>query len=198
MTSTTVGGLDTILSCINSEADAAAEKIILGAKSEADDIIKTAENKAEEILNAAKSKAEVVKSDARRRESAALQHNEKQKILAAKQDILNRVISDSLAQIKSDNKKYFSLLTSIFMSRVDKKISAEIVMSAEDIKRMPSDFKKLLAGYEGLRLTESADLEPGFKISYGDSGIVDNCTIDALAEAEIDAIKEAVQRVLFA
>lgn len=196
---TMVGGLDTILSCINSEADAAVNKITAEAKAEADSIISAALTKAAEIKSAAKRKAESEFSEAEERENTALEHHEKQRILSEKQCILNRFIADAVSEIKADDKKYFKLLEALLKKRMnDSKSGAVLLLSKRDLERMPAEFKNVLDSYSGLEVHQSEETDYGFKLSVGDSLIIDNCEIDALVEAEIDTVKERINHILFA
>lgn len=194
---TTVGGIDTILKCISSEADAAVKNILTDAKRKADDIIKSAEEEAAEILESAESMAKYIRSDIADRESISIEHNEKQRILAEKQNLINSIVNDSVSEIKSSDEKYFSVITSLIKSHVDSEHLATIYFSKNDLERFPDSINSLLKGYTNLKVETASDIEYGFILSGGSGSIVDNCTISAIVESRLDAIKEAVQRILF-
>lgn len=194
---TTVGGIDTILKCISSETDAVVEKILTDAKREADDIIKSAEEEAAKILESAEDKAKSMRFDIAERESISIEHNEKQRILSEKQRLINRVIYDSVTEIKSSDEEYFSVISSLIKSYVDSDTPATIFFSRNDLERFPDSVKFLLKGYTNLKVQSSGEIEYGFILSSGSGAIVDNCTIDALVESKLDSIKESMQRILF-
>lgn len=192
----TVGGLDTILNSISGETDALIEKIIADAKNEADRIIRTAEDEAKRISVDAEERSKALMNDIAERETASIEHEEKQKLLAEKQRILGKVTEKALKDIKADENKYFIIIKKLLKDRVGG--ASAVYMNSRDIKRMPDDIKALLSGSDAPELKADDSIESGFKLVCGDDDIVDNCTIDALAESQSDAIKEAVQRVLFA
>lgn len=196
---TTVGGLDTILSSIAGESDEIVNKIISDAKSEAKAIIESAEKKAADLKNTAVNKSEMIFNDTMEREKNALEHDEKQKILSEKQRILSASITDAVDKIKKlDDKAYFDFMESLITKYVTDTENAGILyMNQNDIKRMTDGFKKMLKDrYRNIKINSDNSIDAGFRIKYGD--IDDNCTIDAIVEAELDNIKSRVNQVLFA
>ncbi|MCI5893534.1 MAG: V-type ATP synthase subunit E [Clostridiales bacterium] len=195
---TTVGGLDTILSCINSESEKNVSRILLEAKSKAETIIKSAEKTAASMKNEAVNKADVLFSETVEHQKNALKHDENQKILAEKQKILNMSITDGINKIKKfDDKKYFELMKSLIAKyAADTKSDGTLYMNEHDIKRMTADFENMLKNsYPNITIDSDNTIDAGFKIKYG--GIEDNCTIDAVVEAELDNIKTNVSKILF-
>lgn len=195
---TTVGGLDTILSCINSESEKNVSRILLEAKSKAETIIKSAEKTATSMKNEAVNKADVLFSETVEHQKNALKHDENQKILAEKQKILNMSITDGINKIKKfDDKKYFELMKSLIARyAADTKSDGTLYMNENDIKRMTADFENMLENsYPNITIDSDNTIDAGFKIKYG--GIEDNCTIDAVVEAELDNIKTNVSKILF-
>lgn len=195
---TTVGGLDTILSCINSESEKNVSRILLEAKSKAETIIKSAEKTAASMKNEAVNKADVLFSETVEHQKNALKHDENQKILAEKQKILNMSITDEINKIKKfDDKKYFELMKSLIARyAADTKSDGTLYMNENDIKRMTADFENMLENsYPNITIDSDNTIDAGFKIKYG--GIEDNCTIDAVVEAELDNIKTNVSKILF-
>lgn len=195
---TTVGGLDTILSCINSESEKNVKRILSEAKSKAETIIKSAEKTAASMKNEAVNKADVLFSETVEHQKNALKHDENQKILAEKQKILNMSITDGINKIKKfDDKKYFELMKSLIAKyAADTKSDGTLYMNEHDIKRMTADFENMLKNsYPNITIDSDNTIDAGFKIKYG--GIEDNCTIDAVVEAELDNIKTNVNKILF-
>lgn len=195
---TTVGGLDTILSCINSESEKNVKRILSEAKSKAETIIKSAEKTAASMKNEAVNKADVLFSETVEHQKNALKHDENQKILAEKQKILNMSITDGINKIKKfDDKKYFELMKSLIAKyAADTKSDGTLYMNEHDIKRMTADFENMLKNsYPNITIDSDNTIDAGFKIKYG--GIEDNCTIDAVVEAELDNIKTNVSKILF-
>lgn len=194
----TVGGLNTILSSIEDEADKAVEKILSSAKSEADSIIKSAERQAEEMKHDAEQKAKAVFNDTLERGNNSLEHSEKQQILAEKQRLLSKSIAEAAEKIKEiSDKEYFNFMKSLLKRYItDSELHGVLLMNENDIKRMTPDFKSMLdEEYKNIEIGTDNSVKSGFKVKCGD--IEDNCTIDALVEAEADYLKEKIGSILF-
>ena len=195
-------GLEKILKHIEDDAHTTVDHILAEANTKAEEIMADArlegEKKCAEITE--RSKLEVQSCLSRAESAANLQ--EKKMILTAKQEIIGEVINhakDTL--INLPDREYFEIIVRM-VGKYALEQSGQILFSAKDKKRLPDWFHETLSaaltGTNGYRLTtadETADIDGGFILEYGDIEI--NCSIEALFAAARDILQDKVSEVLF-
>jgi V/A-type H+-transporting ATPase subunit E len=116
--------------------------------------------------------------------------------------MINNVITEarnSLTGLPDQN--YVEILLKMVKKHAHNK-PGRILFSAEDKKRLPSDFsnrlKEALSGKADASLTiseETAKINGGFLLLYGD--IEENCSFDALFAAEKENLQDKINAFLY-
>ncbi len=187
-----MNGLEKILGTIKDESDRLSEDIIKKAESEAEkeykNAVAAAQNEADKAVATAKHKAKIIIETA---ESGA-QSLVNREVLSAKADAVENFIkteTEKWAQLETD--KYFAVLLRLITKYAEDK-SGELIMSADDINRMPKGFMEKVNSV----LPTGGALQPqkgnikggGFILKYGN--IEDNCTFSALVDEKMYEIKD--------
>ena len=197
-----MAGLDNIVSEILAEANAAAENVRQAAQREAEEIAKAAAAQSRQECEALEAKAGQARDTeaARTKSSADLQR--RQRLLAAKQEIIAGVIDNAYAEIfRLDDAAYFELVKKMLGQYVLDK-EGEICFNERDKKRLPKDFADVVgeaAKAKGGSLVLSdkvRKIDGGFVLIYG--GIEENCSFEALFAAERDRLTDRVYQFVFA
>ena len=197
-----MAGLDNIVSEILAEANAAAESVRQAAQREAEEIAKAAAAQSRQECEALEAKAGQARDTeaARTKSSADLQR--RQRLLAAKQEIIAGVIDKAYAEIfRLDDAAYFELVKKMLGQYVLDK-EGEICFNERDKKRLPKDFADVVgeaAKAKGGSLVLSdkvRKIDGGFVLIYG--GIEENCSFEALFAAERDRLTDRVYQFVFA
>ena len=197
-----MAGLDNIVSEILAEANAAAENVRQAAQREAEEIAKAAAAQSRQECEALEAKAGQARDTeaARTKSSADLQR--RQRLLAAKQEIIAGVIDKAYAEIfRLDDAAYFELVKKMLGQYVLDK-EGEICFNERDKKRLPKDFADVVgeaAKAKGGSLVLSDKvwkIDGGFVLIYG--GIEENCSFEALFAAERDRLTDRVYQFVFA
>ena len=197
-----MAGLDNIVSEILAEANAAAESVLQAAQREAEEIAKAAAAQSRQECEALEAKAGQARDTeaARTKSSADLQR--RQRLLAAKQEIIAGVIDKAYAEIfRLDDAAYFELVKKMLGQYVLDK-EGEICFNERDKKRLPKDFADVVgeaAKAKGGSLVLSdkvRKIDGGFVLIYG--GIEENCSFEALFAAERDRLTDRVYQFVFA
>lgn len=187
-----MNGLEKILGTIKDESDRLSEDIIKKAESEAEkeykNAVAAAQNEADKAVATAKHKAKIIVETA---ESGA-QSLVNREVLSAKADAVEEFIkteTEKWAQLETD--KYFALILGLITKYAEDK-SGELIMSDDDIDRMPKGFMENVNSV----LPTGGALQPqkgnikggGFILKYGN--IEDNCTFSALVDEKMYEIKD--------
>ncbi|HCT91398.1 MAG TPA: hypothetical protein DF613_08490 [Lachnospiraceae bacterium] len=197
-----MAGLDNIVSEILAEANAAAESVRQAAQHEAEEIAKAAAAQSRQECEALEAKAGQARDTevARTKSSADLQR--RQRLLAAKQEIIAGVIDKAYEEIfRLDDAAYFELVKKMLGRYVLDK-EGEICFNERDKKRLPKDFADVIseaAKAKGGSLVLSDEvrrIDGGFVLIYG--GIEENCSFKALFAAERDRLTDRVYQFVFA
>ncbi len=194
-------GLENIISQILSDAQKTAEEMLADAAREAKEILSGAEAEGQKITKevSEESVRNIAALDQRSRSAAQLQ--KKKNILAAKQAIIDDMLSEGqkrLAQI--DDKTYFETLIKIAQKHALNQ-AGEIIFSKADLSRLPKGFEKTLNAAlapKGGRLAVSDRTQEtggGFVIDYG--GIEVNCTFKAMFNSARESLQDKVRELLF-
>ena len=179
-----------IRSEILDKAKADAEAAVQAAR-------ESAEAEAAKILERAKRDA----ADYGVRVDSSMDMQRKQAILAAKQEVIGRVLVAAYETIMNlDAAKYFEMLEQLLEKHALPEAGA-ICFSAKDLGRMPAGFPdkiKNIAASKGGSLTVSEKpekMDGGFLLVYG--GIEENCTLSAVFASRREQMSDQENRLLF-
>jgi V/A-type H+-transporting ATPase subunit E len=195
-------GIDKILNAIEAEAKQNAQAVLTQAGQEAEKILAAAKAEADVKRAEIVSKSDMdVKAVLSRAESAAALQ-EKKLLLDAKQQMINNVIMNARNSLTGlPDQSYVDILLKMVKKHAHNK-PGRIVFSAEDKKRLTSDFsnllKEALSGKDGASLTiseETAKINGGFLLLYGD--IEENCSFDALFAAAKEDLQDKINAFLY-
>lgn len=194
-------GLEQILKQIEDDAAASAASVRKETEEKAAQIAQEAqargEARAREIAAQAQEQAKDIES--RAASAAALQ--KRQRILAAKQQIISELLDKSLQTMyELPPAEYFANILKL-ASKYALPQEGEIYFSKKDLDRLPKDFEKALAQVvpEGgsLRISrEARQIDGGFVLVYG--GVEQNCSFAALFDAARDGLQDKLHALLFA
>ena len=191
-------GLEKIVQQIQSEAQQAADAVIAQANAEAADIIQKAkeEGTAQIASIEAQSKTDADNVLSAAKSAAALQI--RRAVLEAKQEIIGKVIETTQKSIYGlPDDEYFALILKM-VKKYALPERGEILFSASDLKRLPTDFSAKIAEAAPAELTvskETRKIDGGFVLIYG--GVEENCSFEALFYAARENLQDKVQELLF-
>ena len=178
------------IDAVLAEANRAAAQILADGRTEADAqanrIIADANDEANRITAAARAKAESLT---------------RTKYLEVKNAVVNDVIAAAFEAVEQmDDEAYFDLLYKLCVKNIEKG-ECELFLNARDLKRLPSDFEDRINGavYETGAVhvaKQPMPIENGFVLVYGDMEV--NCTLRAVFDASMDALKDLLSPMLFA
>ncbi len=188
-------GLEKIVEQIMQEAQAAADEQIAQSKIEAEKILADAKIRLESAYIAAMEQAdEQVKQVLIRGESAA-SLQERKMLLEAKQQIIQQIFDEAINTMQQlPRKEYFELLLRM-VDRYALEENGTIHLSQQDLDRIPEFFMDELKKRQITISKESAKLNGGFLLSYGD--IEQNCSFEALLSANRDNLQDQIVRLIF-
>ena len=192
-------GLDKIIENIDLQTQEKISEIIAAAKEEAKEIIAESDARAgaecAKIVDAARQEAELIGRIAQ----SGSELSGRKMMLKMRRELLDETIEMALNKLKClPAEEYFAVLSKLAVKYAQKG-SGEMILSAADKARLPAGFidsvnAKLEAG--SLKLAEdTAETGGGFILRYG--GIEENCTFDAIAEQEHEAISDELSGLLF-
>ena len=195
-------GLEKMVSQILEEADASAAVMISDAEKKAAEILGEAGEKADKIRQQREEQSRAKVKSYEERTASAADMRKRTAVLAAKQELIGKVIADACDRVKNlDEGKYFEILKSMAEKYLLPR-EGEICFSKKDLERMPAGFReeiKGLAQKKGGTLEvsgEARNIDGGFILVYG--GIEENCTIRALFDARREILQDQVHSLLFA
>lgn len=180
-----------IIDKIMADADETAKKIISEAQKEADITISAAEDKAarEKIKNDKLVEEEKEKATAKQLSSAQMQA--KKAILAQKQDILEEVISEAKSRLINLSDAEYVKTIGIMLDNIDKKFGTEIIVSADDRKRLSDVISE-----KGFTLSDrTADIDGGLIVRDGE--IEYNYSFSSIIAIEKEEIQQIAAKILF-
>ena len=164
-----------ILAEARESANAKADRIVDDAKKEADRIVSVAKSQAESIT--------------------------RKRYLQVRNAVVNDVLSAAYERIEAfDDEQYFDLLLRLCIRNAEKG-EGVLCMNARDLARMPADCEEKInsAIYETGAVQVSRapiEIENGFVLLYGDIEV--NCTLRAVFDEKMDALKDLLHPLLFA
>jgi V/A-type H+-transporting ATPase subunit E len=196
-----MSGLDRILNQIEEEAKASADAILSQAKEQAAEILAEADAQVETVEAEAKTRQTAAEEDILKKASSAAQMSRKQQLLAAKQDVITRILEQAKATMLAlPDEEYFAVITKMLDEFVlgDE---GEILFNKKDLGRLPAGYEKVIAKAsvnKGGSLTLSKETRPidgGFVLVYG--GIEENCSFEAIFASEKESLRDKIHSVLF-
>lgn len=126
----------------------------------------------------------------------------KRLLLRTKTEIVSETIEMALHHLRElPDTDYFKVLTALARTYACKG-EGEMRLSERDLKRLPSGFADELndiLATQGARVcigTQPARIDGGFLLIYGDIEV--NCSFEALLDASLEEVKDALSRELFA
>lgn len=191
-------GLEKILEEIKVESKATTDEILAQANAEAQQIISASEQEAkvlsEDILKKANAKAEdiILRGDS----SANLEMQKA--MLAAKQQVINEMLQNTLDYIKNlSEEKYFALILKL-IEKNSQETPGEIAFSQVDMQRLPENFIDKINTCSKAELTlcqNPANIKSGFVLIYG--GIEENCSFEAMFRSKHEDLTDKISAMLF-
>ena len=163
----------------------------------------------EEAQAAAAARYQEIVLDARRECAGELQRAKtegemevKRLLLRTKTELIDETIAMALRRLRElPDGDYFNVLQTLALSYA-RKGEGELLLSQRDLQRLPADFADTLNGMlknQGAQVhigAQYAKIADGFLLAYGD--IEGNCSFEALLEASLEQVKDALSRELFA
>lgn len=193
-----MSGLEKITDSIINEAKAAAADIIKEAQSKADAVIDTANKNAAALIEEGKAEDEKQYKLYIQSAKSTGELLKKQKMLETKRMLIDRVIEtakEKLSKLSGD--EYFETLYKLSKKYSHKNENGTILVNERDYAALPADFAKKMSVNGSLTLSDTkADIADGFILVYG--GIEENCSFDAIIDAQKDSIADKISATLFA
>ncbi len=194
-------GLEKITSQILEAGKSQGEEILKDAQTNADKIIAEAEAEAAKIKAASDEKVKAEKASAESRAKSSADLKKRQAVLLAKQEIITDIIAKAKAKLLAlSDDEYFAMMEKLVAKSASAK-SGQISFNAKDLARMPKDFEAKIAslakanGGELALSKDAANIDGGFVLIYG--GIEENCSIDAMFNANKEDMADKVNSLLF-
>jgi len=195
-----MSGLEKIIEHIEGSATEAAGKLIEGAKAEAARILEAGKADADAKAANVRKQGELDVAAASKRIQSAADMTEKRLLLAARQEEIETVLEQALAQLKGQEADtYFDCILKMLPKyALDR--DGEIRFGAKDLERLPKDLQsrvdEVLKGKGHHKISdEPVNIDGGFILVYGD--IEENCSFDALVEASRDDLSDKISQIMF-
>ena len=197
-----MNGLDKLIRHMTEETKAASEAILADAEKEAAEARSRIEKQADAQCKAIEVRARQTLENQTERGVAGAALKRRQAILAARQTLVEETVKAAKTRIlELPDAEYFSYLLKLLERHVPG-TDAVLLLNQRDRGRMPEDFVQAverIAGEHDVQILisgQTAGISGGFVLEEGD--VEENCSVEALIEADQDAIQDAVCRILFA
>ena len=194
-------GLEKIIGEIKSESDSAVRKVTDKARAEADSIIAEAMQSAEEEADKIRQASETAARDAGERAKSAADLRRRRAILAEKQKLIAETIAKAKKKVEGfSDEEYFENMKKLIGKNAGSG-KGTLHFAKQDLARMPKNFSSTLGKFlpAGADLTISSEpakeIDRGFVLVYG--GVEENCSLDAVFEAQTDILQDRVKKILF-
>lgn len=196
-----MAGIDNILKIIASQQEKSENSVISAAEKQADSIMREAGDKAEKEYKDFMNRAAVQLEQERKNFRSSIDSEMKRRQLAYKVKAVDEVIAETLRKLNNlPDDEYFAVLQKLLADRI-RKGNGELSMNSRDLGRIPESFRKSaekIASEAGgtVEISEKpADIENGFILTYG--LISENCSFDAIIEAERESVRDIAAKALF-
>ncbi len=191
-------GLDKIIKQIEFDTQAVCSSIKARADKEVSVILKEAEIEGEKKAADIKKTSDVKCKDIIARGDSAADLEKRRTLLKTKQSVITEMLQAAKDSIKAlPDDKYFNLLLEmIAKNSIDS--SGEIAFSKKDLNRLPNNFEKQINSVSKGTLkikNKPINIDGGFVLIYG--GIEENCTFEAIFDAQSEKLSDEVSRLLF-
>ena len=196
-----MSGLEKIIEHIEGSATEAAGKLIESAKAEVERIKAAGKADADAKVDAINKQTELDVSAASKRIESAAEMTEKRMLLAARQEEIEYVLEEALAQLKGqEDGAYFDCIIGM-IPRFALAKDGEICFGQKDLDRLPADIESRIAGAlngkGSLKISKKpANIDGGFILDYGD--VEENCSFDALVESSREDLADKISQIMFA
>ena len=194
-------GLDKIIEKIGLDAQYAGDEVRAKADAKCAEILARAQSECDRIDAKADADAKALRADILARGESGAQMQRKNRILTAKQEMIQGVIESAKKKLMGlDSIDYFVLLGKL-AEKYAQSGDGVMYLSASDLARVPAYFRSILSDIgkkKGGTLTLSdapRPLDSGFVLAYG--GIEENCTFEALFESNKERLQDVVREKLF-
>lgn len=190
-----MNGLDRIINEITSEASAAADDVIAEARTQAQRIISRARQQAQELERDAAQQAELEYRRIISRAESTASVTVKRAALREKQRIISEVLKAVTTNLRESGiEQYYNFLTKLLEKYAEPR-KGEIILTENAKTWITPEFRAAIT-QKGLEISEkSHDFSGGFILVYGDAE--ENCTLEALLEADHDILHDKISRFLF-
>ena len=196
-----MAGVQKITEEILKEAGAQADSILAEARSKAENITEEAKTVADRIMADSARETQRIAAEQEERTQSSAQMRQRQAILSAKQEVIDRVIAGAYDRLATqDSAEYFRMIEALLRKNIHTG-EGELLLSAEDLKRLPENFKETageIAAAAGGSLkicAEPAAIANGFILRYG--GVEENCSLDALFSQARETLRDKVASILW-
>ena len=196
-----MSGLDEILNIISEQQKESEEKILSAARLKAEQIQTDAETKASKAYEDYLVRANAQHERDYENSCSSVDAEIKRRLLTRRVELIDKAVEKTLSKLRAlPDDEYFALL----IKMLTKHIRAEegtLYLGRKDLDRLPGTFEsevKKAAEKAGgaLSLSEApADIEDGFILEYG--LISENCSFEAVLDAEKEGIRDTAARHLF-
>lgn len=193
-------GLDKIKEKIEEQSRENCERLFAKTNLEIKRIISEAREegnrRASEIVGAAQSEADK-KNAVSKSTAESITRN---RYLEIRNAILNDIISAAYLGIeKLSDEEYFDMILSLCKKNIQPG-ECTMLMNGYDLTRLPENFESRINAevFERGAVTiskKAADIENGFILDYGDISV--NCTLKAVFDENMDALKDMLSKELF-
>lgn len=189
-------GIEKILSGIETDGAAAAEKLTTQGKTEAAQIEKQGRAEADAFLKAGKEKADKRAAAQKLNADSAAALKVRNAALLHRSQLIDEVINEAVRQIVSlPDGEYFARLISLAKNNV-KEGNGVLKLSAADLGRDTAAFEQELASLNVTLDKTPCDIDNGFILIYGDIEIT--AQLSALVREKREQLTDTVNRILFA
>lgn len=195
-------GIDKILNEISSRGRDNADAVIAAATAKAEKIRSDGAAKAQQTYDSLIEKYRLETEREYMNSCASIEAKAKRSMLSCRVECVDRAVEAVREKLASlDEKTYFKLLTGLFSKHIHSG-KCTVSFGSRDLARMPEGFVgelSQIAEKSGAKLTVSdkaAPVSSGFILCFGD--ISENCSFDAILEAERDNVRDTAAAVLFA
>lgn len=189
-------GLEKIIEHIRQDSDVAAGKIISDTQKEVDEALAVAKKECDELERKLNEKNSAAVALAKNRAESAAALAKRKKLLAARQEIINETLETARKSLLGlPAGEYFDTLTKM-LRKYALPEAGEVVFNKNDRDRLPADFKAVLEEKKLKVADESAAIDGGFVLKYGE--IEENCSFEALFAAEKEDLQDKIRDLLFA
>jgi len=194
-------GLEKIIFQIEQEAKEASTQILEQADCECADILAEAQAACREIGAKSDDDAAQIRQDVLARSESGNQMLRKNRILAAKQEMIAEVIAKAQKKLLEMQSVDYFVMLSKQVERYAQGGEGVMYLSGYDLGRVPAYFPKKLSqiakakGGTLVLAKEPKEISGGFILAYG--GIEENCSFEAQFEADKDRLQDIVRAQLF-